>query len=138
MADGVIAGVFSGLLMAAITVAVGPILLFRMAKNPTPSFRALLERVAPIYMTMGIVVLAYPAWIIVGVATGILYSVSVEAAPGGGLGSANLVFTVAVTAILVMMAAPFAVLLRNARRSIALTTLLLVGMYGWLLPFMAR
>jgi hypothetical protein len=138
MADDVIAGAFSGLLMAAVTVAVGPILLFRMAKNPTPYFRALLERVPPIYMTMGIVVMAYPAWVIVGVAMGILYRISDTEAPGGGLGSSNLVYTVAVSAVLVMMAAPFAVLLKNARLTIALTTLLLVGMFGWLLPFMAR
>lgn len=138
MADDVIAGAFSGLLMAVITVAVGPILLFRMAKNPTPFFRALLERVPPIYMTMGIVVMAYPAWTVVGVVMGILYGVSDAEAPGGGLGSSNLVFTVAVSAILVLMAAPFAVLLKSARMTIALTTLLLVGMFGWLLPFMAR
>jgi hypothetical protein len=138
MIDDIIAGAFTGLLLAAITVAVGPILLFRMAKNPTPFFRSLLERVPPIYMTMGIVVMAYPVWTVVGVATGILYGVSVEAAPGGGLGSSNLVFTVAATAILVMMAAPFAVLLKNARLGIGVTTLVLVGMFGWLLPFLAR
>lgn len=138
MIDDIIAGAFTGLLLAAVTVAVGPIMLFRMAKNPTPFFRALQERMPPIYMTMGIVVLAYPVWIIVGVSTGILYRVSDTAAPGGGLGSSNLVFTVAVTAVLVMMAAPFAVLLRNARKTIVVTTLLLVGMFGWLLPFLAR
>ena len=138
MADDVIAGAFSGLLIAAITVAVGPILLFRMAKNPTPFFRTLLERVPPIYMTMGIVVMAYPAWTVVGIVMGVLYGVSDAEAPGGGLGSSNLVYTVVVTAILVLMAAPFAVLLRNSRMTIALTTLLLVGMFGWLLPFMAR
>jgi hypothetical protein len=69
---------------------------------------------------------------------GILYGVIDTEAPGGGLGSSNLVYTVAVSAILVMMAAPFAVLLKNSRLTIALTTLLLVGMFGWLLPFLAR
>lgn len=138
MSDGIIAGAFAGLLMAAVSVAVGPIMLFRMAKDPTPFFRALLGRVPPIYMTMGIVVMAYPAWTVVGIVMGVLYGVSDAEAPGGGLGSSNLVYTVVVTAILVLMAAPFAVLLRNSRMTIALTTLLLVGMFGWLLPFMAR
>ncbi len=138
MSDGIIAGAFAGLLMAAISVAAGPIILFRMAKNPTPFFRALLGRVPPIYMTMGIVVMAYPVWTVLGVVAGILYSVSAQEAPGGGLGSSNLAYTVAVTAVMVIMTAPFAVLLRNARLSIMVTTLLLVGIFGWLLPFMAR
>jgi hypothetical protein len=138
MIDGAIAGAFSGLFMAAITVVVGPIMLFNMAKNPSPSFRALQAKFPPIYMTMGIVATAYPGWVIIGVTTGILYGISAQEWPGNGLGSSNLVYTVAVTAILVMMAAPFAVLLKKNRRSIAATTLLLVVVFGWLLPFLAR
>ena len=138
MIDGAIAGAFSGLFMAAITVVVGPIMLFRMAKNPSPSFRALQARIPPIYMTMGIVAMAYPGWAIIGVIAGILYSISAQEWPGSGLGSSNLVYTLTVTAILVMMAAPFAVLLKKNRRTIVATTLLLVVVFGWLLPFLAR
>jgi len=36
------------------------------------------------------------------------------------------------------MALPFAVLLKTHRRAIAATTLLLVVVFGWLLPFLAR
>jgi len=138
MIEGAIAGAFSGLFMAAITVVVGPIMLFRMAKNPSPSFRALQARIPPIYMTMGIVATAYPGWTIIGVTSGILYSISAQEWPVSGLGSSNLVYTVAVTITLVMMALPFAVLLKTHRRAIAATTLLLVVVFGWLLPFLAR
>jgi hypothetical protein len=138
MIEGAIAGAFSGLFMAAITVVAGPIMLFRMAKNPSPSFLALQARIPPIYMTMGIVATAYPGWAIIGVTTGILYSISAQEWPGSGLGSSNLVYTVAVTAILVIMAAPFAVLLKKNRRAIAAATLLMVVVFGWLLPFLAR
>jgi hypothetical protein len=138
MIEGAIAGAFSGLFMAAITVVAGPIMLFRMAKNHSPSFLALQARIPPIYMTMGIVATAYPGWAIIGVTTGILYSISAQEWPGSGLGSSNLVYTVAVTAILVIMAAPFAVLLKKNRRAIAAATLLMVVVFGWLLPFLAR
>jgi hypothetical protein len=134
----VIAGTFSGLLMASVTAALGPIILFSLAKDPTPFFRALLDRVPPIYMTLGLVVLTYPAWTVVGGVAGILYRVSLEQVPGRGLGSPNLVFTLAIVIVAIMLATPLALLLRRAMGGLAALTVIFVGVFGWLLPFMAR
>ena len=133
-----LAGVFSGLLMASATVAIGPIMLFYLAKDPSPYFQGVLRRVPPIYMTMGLVAVAYPAWIAVGAAAGLLYGISEQETPGGGIGSSNLVFTVAMLVIAVMMAPPLAILLRKVVLGMAALTLLFVGVFGWLLPFMAH
>ncbi len=138
MNSDVIAGIFSGLLMAAVTVLVGPIILFQMSKNPSPWFQALLRRVHPIYVTMGLVVIAYPTWTLVGAVVGILYGATFKETTIGGLGSPHLVYTVAIVIILVMMAAPFALLLRSARLGIAVTMLVIASIFGWLLPFLAR
>lgn len=134
----VIAGAFSGLLMASVTVALGPIMLFYLAKEPSPFFRALLRKIPPIYMTMGLVVLAYPTWTVMGAVGGVLYRISATEAPGGGLGSPNLVFTLAIVVVAAMMAAPVALLLRRVALGVGAMTLLFVGTFGWLLPFMAR
>jgi hypothetical protein len=134
----VVAGVFSGLLMASATVAIGPIMLFYLAKDPSPFFRALLLRIPPVYMTMGLVVLAYPTWIAVGAVAGLLYGISDVEAPRGGIGSSNLLFTLAILVVAIMMAPPLAILLRKVVLGVAAMTVLFVGIFGWLLPFMAR
>jgi hypothetical protein len=134
----VIAGMFSGLLMASVTATLGPIMLFSLAKDPTPFFKALLSKVPPIYMTLGLVVLTYPAWTLVGAVAGILYRVSLEQLPGGGLGSPNLVFTMAIVVVAIMLATPPALLLRRVIVGLAAMAVIFIGVFGWLLPFMAR
>jgi hypothetical protein len=134
----VIAGTFSGLLMASVTAALGPIMLFSLAKDPTPFFKALLDRVPPIYMTLALVVMAYPAWTLVGAVAGILYRVSLEQVPGGGLGSPNMVFTTAIVVVAIMLVTPLALLIRRVIAGLAAMTAIFIGVFGWLLPFMAR
>ena len=133
-----IAGAFSGLLMASVTAAFGPIMLFSLSKDPTPIFRAILNRVPPIYMTLGLVVLTYPAWTVAGGAAGLLYRVSLEQIPGKGLGSPNLAFTIAIVVVAIMLVTPVALLLRRVIAGLAAMTVIFIGVFGWLLPFMAR
>ena len=63
----VIAGVTSGLLMASSFVVLGPLILFFISKNPTPRFQIILEKVTPLRLVMGVIILSYPFWTIVGI-----------------------------------------------------------------------
>ena len=134
----VIAGVFSGLLMASVTMTVGPLALFFMAKDPSPGFQGLLERLSPMKMTMGLLAVSYPLWTIVGGIAGLMYRVSFEAFPGGGLWSQNLVFTIAVLLFAACVAAPIPVVLRRMPAGAAVLIVVFAVNFGWLLPFMAR
>ena len=134
----VIAGVFSGLLMASVTMTVGPLMLFFMAKDPSPGFQSLLERVSPMKMVMGLLAVSYPLWTIAGGVAGLIYRVSFEAFPGGGLGSQNLVFTLAVLLFAAGVAAPIFVVLRRMPVGAAVLIVVFAGNFGWLLPFLAR
>lgn len=134
----VIAGATTGLLMASVFVGVGPIMLFSLARDPSPFMRAMLERVSPMPLMMALVVLAYPTWGLVGAALGLVYRASTVEAPGGGLGSPNLVYTGAVVAGALLMALPIAFLLRRVAAGVAALTLIFAGLFGWLLPFFAR
>ena len=69
---------------------------------------------------------------------GVLYLVSVEQAPGGGLGSPNLAFTAAVVVIGAAMAAPFALLLRRVVAGVVAIALAFIGVFGWMLPYFAE
>ena len=134
----VIAGATTGLLMASVFVGVGPIMLFSLARDPSPFMRAMLERVSPMPLMIALVILAYPTWGLVGAALGLVYRASTVEAPGGGLGSPNLLYTVSVVAGALVMALPIAFLLRRVAVGVAALTLIFAGLFGWLLPFFAR
>ena len=87
---------------------------------------------------MGVVVLAYPVWGGVGAVAGLLFWVSQREAPGGGLGSSNLVFTLAIVVVAAMLAAPLGLLLRRVVAGVLALAVAFMGLFGWLLPFLAR
>ena len=132
-----VAGAVSGLIMASVFVAVVPIMLFVLAKDPSSHFRALLDTMPPLRLMLALVVVAQPTWALIGAALGLLYRASATQVSGSGLGSPNLFFTLVIVAVAVTVAAPLALLLR--RVAIGLTTLALtfVGLFGWLLPHLA-
>ena len=135
--SSMVAGAASGLLMASVFVCAGVMMLFSLVRDPPAGFRPLLERVPAPQLAMSAVFLAYPAWGVIGALAGIVYKISDEQAPGGGLGSPNLVFTVAVVVVTLMMAAPFAVLLRRMVAGVVAMALASIGLFGWFLPYFA-
>ena len=123
--------------MASIFVCAGVLMLFSIVKDPPPGFQPLLDKFPPGGLVMSAVVLAYPVWGVIGVVMGVLYTISAEQAPGSGLGSPNLVFTVAVLVVAAMMAVPFVVLLRRVVVGVVAITAAFMGVFGWFLPYFA-
>ena len=132
-----VAGAVCGLLMAAVFLVVAPLMLFFLSKRRPPWFVALTGRVAPMALTLGIVVFAYPAWAFVGVVLGLALLVAEEVAPRDGLGSANALFTIAVAAVASAVAAAYFVAIRRVTPGPAALALAFVGIFGWVLPFLA-
>ena len=126
-----------GLLMASVFIAVGELMLFFIVKKRPPELRFLLDTMSPSFMAMGIVAVAFPMWGAIGAVTGVLYQISLNEAPGGGIGSPNMVFTLAVVIVSVLMAAPFFILLRSVLPYVVALTLIFVGLFGWFLPYFA-
>ncbi len=131
----VLAGMSSGVIMALVFVSVGAITLFSIAKDPPPGFRPVLERIPSGTIMIAGAIAAYPMGGFVGVIMGLLYYISTEAAPGGGLGSPNMVFTIAVIAVSAMMVAPLLILLRRAFVGLLVLTFAFIGIFGWFMPY---
>ena len=123
--------------MASVFVAISPVMLFLLAKDPSPALRSVLDRVPPMTMMMGMLVLAYPTWAVIGIALGLLYRASSNEATTGGLGSPNLGFTAAVTLAAIVLSLPPAVLLRRVLAGVAAMAFAFAGVFGWLLPLLA-
>ena len=133
----VIAGAFSGLVMASVFVAVGPIMVFSIAKDPPQKFQVVLDRFPPLMIMMGLVAVSYPAWTLVGAFLGLLYWVSLALEPVSGLGSPNLAFTVAMVAVGLALAAAALLVIRRVAIWIAALAALFMVDFGWFLPLLA-
>ncbi len=138
MLNALIAGTAGGMLMASVFITTTMLMLFFLLKAPTPRWRAIFARYRPATLAMAIVALAYPVWGIVGAVLGVLYIISVRQAPGGGLGSPNLVFTLAVVVATAILAAPFLVLLRQVVAGVVALALVCMGIFGWFLPYFSE
>ena len=125
------------MLMASVFIALGELMLFFIVKNRPPELRFIFDNLTPSSMAMGIVAIAYPTWGGRGAVTGVFYQISQNEAPGGGIGSPNMVFTLAIVVVSVLMAAPFFVLFRSVLPWVVALTLVFIGLFGWLLPYFA-
>ena len=132
-----IAGATLGMLMASVFICTVALMLFFMMKSGSPAAQRIIENRSPTVVGLGAVALAYPTWAVVGGVCGVLYRISLEQVPGGGLGSPNLAFTMGVVVAALMLAAPLAVLLRRALAGVVVITLTAIGVFGWFLPYYA-
>ena len=57
--------------------------------------------------------------------------------PGGGIGSPNVAYTLAILGIAVLLAAPLAIVLCRMLIGVLTLTLLFVAIFGWFLPYFA-
>ncbi len=132
-----ILGAATGFLMASVFTMAAVMMLFGAVRNTPQALVPIFEKVPPSTLALGTVVVGYPTWGAIGAIMAILYTISVEQLPGGGIGSPNQAFTLAVLAVAVAMAAPFLVLLRRQPAGVVAVTLGFVGVFGWLLPLLA-
>lgn len=133
----IVAGVVSGLLMAAVFLVVVPLMLFFIFKSGPPWFLALTKRVSPMALMMGMLIFAYPTWAFVGVVLGLLLLGTEAVVPQDGLGSENLLFTLVVTVGAFVLVAPYVILTRRVTPGPAVLTLTFILVFGWVLPFLA-
>ena len=135
----VIAGATSGLLMASVFVSLGALvlMLFFIVKDGPAGVRERIAGAPVMAIMVGVVLMAYPTWGVIGAVIGVLYGATTTDGSVSGAGSPNLVYSLAIAAVAVAMAVPAALILRRALAGLAAMTLLFVGIFGWLLPFFA-
>ena len=122
--------------MMLVFVGVAPVMVFALARDTGHWTNAFIQRVNPTTLMLGLVVLAYPTWTTIGVILGLLYRLSIQEAPGGGLGSGNLFYSVLLGSITLIATVPLIVLLRRVAPGVLIIAAAFVGIYGWLLPLL--
>ena len=132
-----IAGLAAGVFMAQIFITVGCLTAFFALKDPPPAFAVMLARFPPGVFVMTIVFFAYPLWGVIGIVAAFLFIALENGAPGGGLGSPNMVYTIGVTLAAIALALPIAILARRLWPGVAGMTVASIAIFGWLLPLLA-
>ena len=128
-----IVGAAAGLVMTVVFTAAAPVMIFSLAQDTTHWANARISRANPMTLMLGMVVLAYPVWTLIGGMLGLVYAVAVQAAPG-----AALVYSATVVSIALLAAVLCAALLRGAMVAVAILAVSFAGVYGWLLPLLIR
>ena len=132
-----IAGLASGVFMAQIFVTIGCIAAFFALKDPPPALAVMLARFPPGVFVMTIVIFAYPVWGVIGIVSAFLLIALQNAAPGAGLGSPNMVYTIGVSLATIALALPLTILAGRLWPGIVSMTIATIAIFGWLLPLLA-
>ena len=133
----IIAGAVGGTLMASVFMAVAPVMLFVIAKHPSPKLAAILYRVPVRLIMIGTVVIGYPIWALLGAGIGLLCWGIAESRPDQSLGNSHLLFATVITGMGAAIAYPFILALKKVLVGTILLALVFVVIFGWLVPFLA-
>ena len=134
-----IAGAAAGLIFMLVFVAAVPVMVFSVARHTESRAGGFVRRANPTTLMLGLVVAAYPVWTLLGGLFGLLYRLSVQVAPGAGLGTGNQVYTLALALATLLVAVPALLLLRRVFIGVVVVAVAIyMGIYGWLLPFLVN
>ena len=125
------------MLMASVFITVSMVSLFLVLKNRRERMMPVMEKYPPMTLAMGTVAVSYPTWAVMGGILALLYRVCLEQAPGGGLGSPNLAYTLAILGIALALTAPLAIVFRRMLIGVLTITLTFLAIFGWFLPYFA-
>lgn len=134
----VFAGFISGFVLALISTPVLAVWLVRSRESSDFIARALPEGTSPLIISVPAANFAFLLWTALGIVLGMVLIAVDERTSRGGLGSENLLFTLIVLLSAVVFFLPPLVLLRRARRIVALHAVCFVALFGWLTPYLAQ
>ena len=133
----IVAGFASGAFAASAFIAAGMLMVFTMARTRQSRSGVPIVGLGSGRLIMAIVILSYPVWGVIGVLLGLAHSVLQTAAPGGGLGTSNLTYSLGVVTAFMMFAGALAYLLRDVWKGVIGTMLTIGVIFGWLIPAFA-
>ncbi len=136
------AEVFSGFVVgyafSLLFTAVAAVMIIE-ARNDVPYLsKAIAPNINAIQLAVPISLLAFLWWTLTGLLLGLIYRAARLNLAGGGLGSPNWPFTLAILLAAIAFLAVVYYAWRRVRRPVLLTTAAFVGMFGWGMPHLAE
>ena len=133
----VMAGFVCGYALALLVTPLAAIALVRARVSSPTLAQVVPQGTSLIAVSIILHVFAMLTMTAVGILLGLLLAGLEERSPDGGLGSPNQVFTVFILAATAIAVGPFALLFSRLRLLLLATGLLLVGLFGWFMPYLS-
>lgn len=141
MLQDILGGIVCGLVMGTVSLGAGIFILFSSRDLYERLARRLPAGISPTLVMLAALFAVPPTWGIFGAIAGALYNAAVESNSGSGLGSSNLVFTLAILIIagLAMLSALVLILIKRKKWGslLLVMNIAFAGIFGWLLPLLA-
>lgn len=134
----VLAGFVCGYILALVSAPLVALAMLRLRSQVPVLARAVPEQVPVVALAVVLFWFTFLLWTAVGFVFGLILSGFEDRMPEGGLGSPSLAFTLLVVFWSVVAFGPVAVLLRAARRYVAAAAVVFLGVFGWLMPYLAE
>jgi hypothetical protein len=134
----VLAGFVCGYILALVSAPLVAFAVVRLRAQAPVLARAVPEQVPVAALAVVLFWFTFLLWTALGMVFGLILMGLEDRAPEGGLGSPSLAFTLLVVAWSALAFAPVAVLLKAARRYVIGGAAAFLGIFGWLMPYLAE
>ena len=136
--DNVIAGIFSGLIMSSLSMVLGSLYLFSLAKSRSRTLNRILNRIPPIYVTLGLLVISYPVFILVGGSLGLFHLIISSLLPKSSIIIVAAIFMVSIVILVTTFTFIFRLISRNIPIVVVYFAIVFILVYGLFIPLLTR
>jgi hypothetical protein len=136
--EEVFAGFVTGYGMALIFTGLVAFMLIEARSRVPFLAKAIAPNISAIALTVPISLIAFLLWTAIGMFLGLLYRYALEEAPGGGLGSPNLLYTVLIISFGGLTLTAIVAAFRRLTWQVAVMGLSFIALFGWVLPRLAQ
>jgi hypothetical protein len=136
--EEVFAGFISGYIMALIFSGLAALMIVQARSRIPYLVKAIAANISAIALTVPISLIAFLLWTAIGMFLGLLYRYTLEEAPGGGLGSPNLLYTLLIISFAGLTLTAVVAAFRRLPWQVAAMGLSFIAIFGWALPRLAQ
>jgi hypothetical protein len=134
----VLAGFLCGYALALVSAPLVAVLMVRLRPRVPALARAVPQQVPVVALTVVLFGFTFLFWTGLGIVLGLILRGLEGLAPEGGLGSPSLAFTLIIVFVSAAACIPPAVMLRSGRRYVIAAAVVFLGVFGWLMPYLAQ
>jgi len=136
--EEVFAGFVSGYIMALIFTGLAALMIVQARSRIPYLVKAIAPNISVVALAIPISLIAFLVWTAIGMLVGLLYRYTLEEAPGGGLGSPNLLYTLLIISFAGLSLTAVVTAFRRLPWQLAVMGLSFIALFGWILPRLAQ
>lgn len=136
--EEVFAGFVSGYIMALIFSGLAALMIVQARSRIPYLVKAIAANISVVSLAIPLSLIAFLLWTAIGMLLGLLYRYTLQEAPGGGLGSPNLLYTVLIISFAGLSLTAIVGAFRRLPWQVAVMGLSFIALFGWLLPRLAQ